>query len=54
MYKNELTQHHHDKDIFVPYPKDKQDRAVDFLIDNGVDLPAFWNNKDIFIMMMLC
>ncbi|WP_299267702.1 zinc-dependent metalloprotease [uncultured Psychrosphaera sp.] len=48
MYKNELTQHHHDKDIFVPYPKDKQERAVDFLIDNGVDLPAFWNDKQIF------
>ena len=48
MYKNELTQHHHDKEIFVPYPKDKQERAVDFLIDNGVYLPAFWNNKGIF------
>ena len=48
MYKNELTQHHHDKDIFVPYPKDKQERAVEFLIDNGVDLPAFWNDKNIF------
>lgn len=48
MYKNELTQHDHDKEIFVPYPKEKQVRAVEFLIDNGVDLPKFWNNKEIF------
>ncbi|GHB60012.1 hypothetical protein GCM10008107_06540 [Psychrosphaera saromensis] len=48
MYKNELTQHHDDKDIFVPYPKDKQERAVEFLIENGVDLPEFWNDKNIF------
>lgn len=48
IYRNELTQHHHDKEIFIPYPKAKQERAVKFLIDNGVDLPDFWNNKDIF------
>jgi len=48
IYRNELTQHHDDKEIFVPYPKDKQERAVEFLIDNGVDLPAFWNDKNIF------
>jgi len=48
MYRNELTQHHSDKEIFIPYPKDKQERAVKFLIDNGVDLPDFWNNKEIF------
>ena len=48
IYRNELTQSHQDKDIFVPYSKDKQERAVKFLIDNGVNLPAFWNDKDIF------
>lgn len=47
MYRNKLTQGHEEKDVFVPYAKDKQERAVEFLIENGVDLPKFWNNKEI-------
>ncbi|WP_435275417.1 zinc-dependent metalloprotease [Psychrobium sp. nBUS_13] len=48
MYRNELTQAHKDKQVFVPYAKEKQERAVDFLIENGVNLPAFWNDEKIF------
>jgi hypothetical protein len=48
MYRNKLTQSHQDKEVFVPYSKEKQERAVEFLIDNGVNLPAFWNDKNIF------
>jgi len=47
MYRNELTQSHKDKQIFVPYSKDKQERAVEFLIENGIDLPEFWNDQEI-------
>ncbi len=47
MYRNELTQSHQEKQVFVPYSKDKQERAVEFLIENGVDLPKFWNNQEI-------
>jgi len=47
MYRNELTQSHQEKQVFIPYSKDKQERAVDFLIENGIDLPAFWNEQEI-------
>jgi len=48
IYRNKLTQSHQEKEVFAPYSKDKQVRAVDFLIENGVNLPAFWNDKKIF------
>ncbi|GAB2997680.1 zinc-dependent metalloprotease [Psychrosphaera aestuarii] len=47
MYRNELTQDHKEKQVFEIFPKKKQERAVEFLIDNGVKLPEFWNNKEI-------
>jgi hypothetical protein len=47
IYRNKLTQSHKDKDIFVPFSKEKQERAVKFLIENGIDLPEFWNNQEI-------
>jgi len=47
IYRNELTQSHKEKQIFVPYSKDKQKRAVEFLIENGINLPAFWNDQEI-------
>ena len=47
MYRNELTQDHEEKQVFEVFPKKKQERAVKFLIDNGVKLPEFWNNEEI-------
>lgn len=47
MYRNKLTQSHQEKQVFVPYAKDKQERAVEFLIENGINLPEFWNNQEI-------
>ena len=47
MYRNELTQDHEEKQVFEVFPKKKQERAVKFLIDNGVNLPEFWNNEEI-------
>jgi len=47
MYRNELTQSHAEKEVFVPFSKAKQERAVKFLINNGIDLPAFWNDQNI-------
>ncbi|MEW6990564.1 zinc-dependent metalloprotease [Colwelliaceae bacterium 6441] len=47
MYRNELTQSHQEKQVFVPYSKEKQERAIDFLINNGVKLPDFWNDQEI-------
>lgn len=47
IYRNELTQSHQEKQVFIPYSKEKQERAVEFLIENGIDLPAFWIDQEI-------